>query len=325
MRRKLPTTAALTAFEAAARHLSYTRAAEELAVTQSAVCRQIATLEGFLGTQLFRRSRRGVVLTEVGRRYAARVAARLDAVERDALDAMSQAAPARAGQLAGALELAVVPTFATQWLLPRLPRFAALHPGVTVHLTPRTRPFLFEGSGLDAAIHASPGLWPGTDGMALLPERLIAVAAPGCLATRKRWRLDDYAHLPLLQASTRPYAWRQWFAHFGVRHAHDLTGPRMELFSLLTEAAAQGLGVALVPRLLVERELASGRLAQVTPHEQPGERSVHLLYPPHRAAEPVLAAFAQWLVAEAAAYQPSGAGGAAPAGLDEAARRVGSP
>lgn len=306
MRRTLPSTAALTAFEAAARHLSFTRAAQELAVTQSAVCRQIGGLESQLGVKLFRRSQRGVVLTEVGQRYANAVALRLDAVERDALDAMSQAAPARAGQLAGALELAVVPTFAAQWLLPRLPRFVAAHPGVTVHLTPRTRPFLFEGSGLDAAIHASPAPWPGTQGLALLPERLIAVAAPALLAQRKRWRLADYAHLPLLQASTRPYAWRQWFAHFGVRLAqdgHDLAGPRMELFSLLAEAAAQGLGAALLPRLLVERELASGRLAQVSPHEQPGERIYHLMHPPHRAGDPVLAAWAQWLGAEAAAYR----------------------
>lgn len=306
MRRKLPSTAALAAFEAAARHLSFTRAAEELAVTQSAVCRQIAGLEDLLGVKLFRRSQRGVVLTEVGRRYAASVATRLDAVERDALDAMSQAAPARAGQLTGALELAVVPTFAAQWLLPRLPRFIAAHPGVTVHLTPRTRPFLFEGSGLDAAIHASPTPWPGTEGVALLPERLIAVAAPALLAARKRWQLADFAQLPLLQASTRPLAWRQWFAHFGVRLAqegHDLAGPRMELFSLLAEAAAQGLGVALLPRLLVERELTSGRLVQVTRHEQLGERVYHFICPPHRAGEPVLAAFSQWLAAEAAAYE----------------------
>ncbi|MBN8487423.1 MAG: LysR family transcriptional regulator, partial [Burkholderiales bacterium] len=111
MRRKIPSTAALAAFEAAARHQSFTRAAEELSVTQSAVCRQIASLEDFVGVPLFRRGQRGVLLTEAGRRYARSVAARLDAVERDTLDLMAQA-----GQAAGgALELAVVPTFATQW------------------------------------------------------------------------------------------------------------------------------------------------------------------------------------------------------------------
>ncbi|MCA0176040.1 MAG: LysR family transcriptional regulator [Proteobacteria bacterium] len=306
MRRKLPSTAALAAFEAAARHLSFTRAAEELAVTQSAVCRQVATLEGFLGTKLFRRSQRGVVLTEVGRRYAQTVAARLDAVERDALDAIGQAVPAAAGQLSGALELAVVPTFATQWLLPRLPRLAQAQPGITVHLTSRTRPFLFDGSGLDAAIHASASPWPGTEGLPLLPEDLMAVAAPALLAGRKRWQPADLLRLPLLQASTRPYAWRQWFASAGVRHVQDgqdLAGPRMELFSLLAEAAAQGLGVALLPRLLVERELAAGRLAQATPHVQRGERTYHLLYPSHRVGEPVLAAFADWLAQEVRAYQ----------------------
>ena len=128
MRRKIPSTAALVAFESAARHQSFTKAADELALTQSAVCRQIAGLEEFLGIELFRRSRRGVKLTEAGLAYSRKVATQLDAVERDTLAAMGQ-------QGAQGLELAVVPTFATQWLVPRLKEFQRLHPEVTVHLT----------------------------------------------------------------------------------------------------------------------------------------------------------------------------------------------
>ena len=298
MRRHLPSTAALAAFEAAARHQSFTRAATELAVTQSAICRQIAGLEDFLGVKLFRRSQRGVSLTEAGQRYSRRVAARLDEVERDTLDL-------RAGGAVegGTLELAVVPTFATQWLLPRLGGFIGAHPGITLHFTPRTRPFLFSDTPFDAAIHAGEEAWPGTESRELLPERLIAVASPRLLAGRSTWRAEDVATLPLLQASTRPYAWRQWFASQGLEVAQDMAGPRMELFSMLSEAAAQGLGVALVPSLLVDSELASGRLQQVLAHEFISDRRYRLIYPPHKAESPALQRFADWLLAVAADYR----------------------
>lgn len=298
MRRKIPSTAALAAFEAAARHQSYTKAAHELAVTQSAVCRQIATLEAFLGVALFRRGQRGVLLTDAGQRYARSVAARLDEVERDTLDLMTQAVEG-----AGALDLAVVPTFATQWLLPRLARFQAMHPGITVHFTPRTRPFLFEETPHDAAIHPGEALWPGTTGEVLMREHLIAVASPSLVAGRRIRKAADVAKLPLLQASTRPYAWRHWFESLGLKVEHDMAGARMELFSMLSEAAAQGLGAALVPRLLVEGELASGRLVQLLPHEHVSDRAYRLIYPPHKAELPALQAFAAWLREEAAAYR----------------------
>src|SRR5688500_11860769 len=158
MRRKIPSTAWLTAFESAARHQSYTRAADELALTQSAVCRQIGALEDVLGVRLFRRSGRGVALTEAGRRYSQQVARQLDQVEQDTVELMST------GGTGGMLELAVVPTFGTRWLVPRLPDFLARHAGVHVHLAAQSRPFLFEGTPFDAAIYAGETLWPGTEG-----------------------------------------------------------------------------------------------------------------------------------------------------------------
>jgi DNA-binding transcriptional LysR family regulator len=300
VRRKLPSTAALAAFEAAARHQSFTKAAAELAVTQSAVCRQVASLEEFLGVPLFRRSRRGVGLTEAGQRYSRAVAARLDEVERDTLDLMAQAGQ---GEQGGSVELAVVPTFATQWLLPRLARFHAKHPGITVHFSARTRPFLFAETGLDAAIHPGDGLWPGTEGRLLMPEPMIPVASPGLLKGRTHWTPQDLVTLPLLQASTRPYAWRHWFESLGIEAQHDMAGPRMELFSMLSEAAAQGLGMALVPRMLVDHELASGRLVQVMQHEFLSDRRYYLIHPEHKPMSPALAAFAAWLDEEAARYR----------------------
>lgn len=291
MRRKIPSTAALTAFEAAARHQSFTLAAEELSLTQSAVCRQVGSLEDFLGVKLFGRTRRGVMLTDAGATYSQAVRLRLDEFERDTLATMS-------GQGSGlSLELGVVPTFATRWLMPRLPDFAKQHPGVTVHMTTRVRPFLFDDSPLDAALFASTGGWPGTEATFVLPERLIAVASPALVGDRGIRRAADIAKLPLLHQATRPYSWRQWFAACGLEVSGDLNGPRMDLFSMLAEAASQGLGAALVPDILVEGELADGRLVQLTKHELESDRSYFLIYPPPKALNPALVAFREWLLA----------------------------
>lgn len=293
MRRKIPSTGALCAFESAARHQSFTKAADELAVTQSAICRQIGTLEDFLGVKLFRRSRRGVALTEAGVAYSRRVVARLNDFERDTLELM-----ARGGQGA-TLELAVVPTFATKWLLPRLPMFHEAHPDITVNLTSQTRPFLFEGTEFDAAIHAGPGIWPGTDGLRLMGETLVAVCSPALLTARGALKRNDWKRYTLLQQSTRPYAWREWFASQDMEVEGDMAGPRLELFSMVAEAAKQGMGIALMPRLLVEDELKSGALVQVSSHEHPSSRSYYLIFPEEKAENAALGRFRDWVARQA--------------------------
>lgn len=301
MRRKIPSTAALAAFEAAARHQSFTLAADELAVTQSAVCRQIGGLEDFVGVPLFRRTRRGVALTAAGQEYARRVRLRLDEVERDTLALMGTAGSAAGNGLRGSLELGIVPTFGTHWLLPRLPDFAAGHPGITLHLSSRVRPFLFEGSGLDATVFAGEGGWPGTEAHALMPEKLIAVGSPALLGGRTALGHQDWLCTPLLQMSTRPYGWRQWFATQGLSVPSDMAGPRLELFSMLSEAATHGLGAALIPRMLVEDELQRGLLVALSPAEIPSNRHYFLIHPPEPAGPnpSPLAVFRQWLRAQA--------------------------
>ena len=297
MRRKLPSTGALEAFEAAARHQSFTKAAEELSVTQSAVCRQIGALESFLDVRLFRRTRRGVMLTEAGLDYSRSVGARLDEVERDTLELMAR------GGRGSSLELAVVPTFGTRWLLPRLPAFQRAHPHVVVHLSSRTRPFLFADTPFDAAIHAGEtgsAAWPGTERRFLMTEALIAVASPALAAERPQ-TAADWARLPLLQQSTRPYAWRQFFDGLGLVVPQAMAGPRLELFSMLTEAAVHGMGVALTPPFFVQEELAQGRLVDVAARAVGGDRAYSLIYPEHKAELPALQSFAAWLQAEAAA------------------------
>lgn len=297
MRRKIPSTAALVAFELAARHESFTRAAEELALTQSAVCRQIAALEDFLGVRLFSRTRRGVRLTEAGLAYSRQIAARLDAVERDTLSVM-----AHHGQGA-TIELAVVPTFATRWLMPRLGSLRAAHPEVTVNLTTRTRPFLFVETEFDAALYYGDAGWPGTEAHYLMHEDAVPVCSPELLGGRAALSAEDIAGMPLLQQTTRPYAWRQWFESLGLRVAHDMTGTRLELFSMLAQAAMQGMGVALIPPFLIREELASGRLVVPLPHICPSDKAYYLIIPERKAETAALTAFRDWLCAEAAAYR----------------------
>lgn len=299
MRRKLPSTTALAAFEAAARHGSFTLAAAELALTQSAVSRQVAALQAQLGVKLFVRSRRGVLLTEAGTAYAAQVQQRLQALEQDAL-----ALAATRGGAGGALELGVVPTFGTRWLLPRLPRLRARHPDITVHLHSRIRPFLFAGSGLDAALSAGHAPWPGTQQVPLLRETLVAVASPALAAALKpargALRPQHLAQATLVQMATRPLAWRQWFQAQGLQVQGDLAGPRMELYGMVAEAAVHGLGVALVPRLLVAAELRGGQLLQVLPFEQDSGNTYSLIVPEASAERPALRALRAWLLDEAA-------------------------
>lgn len=296
MRRKIPSTAALVAFESAARHQSFTKAAEELALTQSAVCRQIAALEAFLGVELFRRTRRGVRLTEEGLSYGRRIAAQLDAVERDTLAVMGQ-------QGSTSLELAVVPTFATQWLLPRLKDFQRRHPEVTVNLTNRTRPFLFADTEFDAALYFGDADWPGTAADFLMRENPVPVCSPELIAPHTSLDAGQIAALPLLQQTTRPYAWRQWFGSLGLQVEGDLRGPRYELFSMLAQAAMHGMGVALIPPLLIQRELAEGRLIVPLQHAYLSDKAYYLIVPERKAESAALRAFRDWLLEQAQAYR----------------------
>ncbi|MDG9885235.1 LysR family transcriptional regulator [Pseudomonas putida CSV86] len=295
MRRKIPSTTALVCFEAAARHESFTKAAQELSLTQGAVCRQIGGLEEFLNVELFRRSRRGVKLTEAGLSYSRRVATQLDAVERDTLSVMGQ-------QGANVIELAVVPTFGTQWLLPRLKDFQQRHPDVTVNLTNRTRPFLFADTNFDAAIYFGDADWSGTQSHRLMGENPVPVCSPSLLGKHEKLDPQTIAQLPLLQQTTRPYAWRQWFNSLEMNVARDMTGPRYELFSMLAQAAMHEMGVALIPPFLIQRELEERRLVIANPHGLSSIKAYHLMIPERKVESASLRAFRDWLVTEAQRY-----------------------
>jgi LysR family glycine cleavage system transcriptional activator len=296
MRRKIPPLQSLICFDAAARHESYTRAAQELALTQSAVSRQIGALEAFLGVTLFRRTRHGVALTASGSAYARQITRRLEAMERDTLDAMAQQGEG------GSLALAAVPTFATRWLIPRLPGFAAQQPDVVVHIETRTRPFLFADAEFDAAIYAGTPAqvanWAGTRALLLLHEDVVPVCSPALLPRGKPVTPAAVAKLPLLQQSTRPDGWRQWFDAQRVDAPLARAGARYELFSMLATAAAHGLGVALMPTMLVADELARGELVVACERPLSGERNYYLVTPEQPDDRPLLALFRDWLMAQ---------------------------
>jgi len=202
-RRYLPSIPALLAFEAVARLGSATAAAQELSLTQSAISRQLKTLEEQIGAQLMTREGRTLVLTPAGRDYVVHV--------RDILMRLGSASVAAgANPLGGALNLAILPAFGMHWLAPRLADFAARHPEVTVNLSTRLAPFDFRGDAFDAAIHFGRKDWPGASHMHLMPEKVVAVAAPGRVPIPS----DPAAlrELPLLHLDTRPRAWARWFA-----------------------------------------------------------------------------------------------------------------
>ncbi|UTH76636.1 LysR substrate-binding domain-containing protein [Chromobacterium sp. IIBBL 290-4] len=292
MRRKIPSSAALLAFEAAARHGSFARAAEELALTEGAISRQIARLEDFLGLPLFERIGNRVRLAPHGMRYAAQVRETLERLERDSQYLMGQAAAA------GSIDIAALPTFASRWLIPRLKRFHDRHPNITVNLAERMEPFALAGSGFDAAIHFEHPAWAGMHTYRLVQEVLIPVCHPDWLAeTAPKRALDD---LPRLHRRQNPEAWARYAQETGIPLTQAAAGARYDLHAMLIEAALAGLGVALVPRLYVEAELAQGRLLAPWPAAPSVAKQFCLVLPrPVELCDAPAQAFADWLRSEA--------------------------
>ena len=291
MRRKIPSNSALLAFEAAARHGSFARAAEELALTEGAISRQIGRLEVFLGVVLFERVGNRVRLAPNGARYAVQVREILDRLERDSLYLMGQ-------PIEGAsIDIAAIPTFATRWLIPRLKRFQNLHPNITVHIAERMEPFILAGSGFDAAIHFEHPAWAGMHLHHLLQEVLVPVCSPALLANAgATLSLDE---LPRLHRRQNPDAWQLYAEEAGIVLTNSAIGARYDLHSMLIEAAVAGLGVALVPRLYIGAELEQGRLVAPWPDGKVITKNFCLVLPePIELSEGPLRAFAKWILHE---------------------------
>jgi LysR family transcriptional regulator of beta-lactamase len=287
MARHLPLNA-LRAFESSARHLSFTRAARELNVTQAAVSQQVRSLEERLGARLFKRLPRGLGMTDEG---LALLPVLSDAFGR--IDAVLK--QFEGGHFHEVLTVGVVGTFAVGWLMPRLNRFRAVHPFVELRLLTHNNLVDFAAEGFDFAIRFGDGKWPGTQAAALLDAPLTVLCAPE-LAKRMR-APRDLASETLLR-SYRADEWALWFAAAGLS-ASAIRGPVFDSSRLMVEAAMQGAGVALAPARMFERELQAGRL--VRPFElEVSTGSYWLSWVKSKRMTPAMQAFRTWIVSEMA-------------------------
>lgn len=301
MRHGIPNLAALQAFEATARLGSFSRAAEELSLTHSAIFRQVAGLEERLGVQLFTRARRRIALTDAGAEYAARVRHHLDQLEKDTYGLISRAGLGRS------LHIAVLPTLATTWLVPRLPGFQRTHSDVSVSLSVRTRPFQFNDHPFDAAVYHASQLWPGTTGFKLFDEQELVPVCTAQVREAIRSHPEGLAGVAHLHMTSRPDVWRQWYREQGRDCPPSVgAGPRYELFTMLLAATQAGMGVALVPGFLARQALASGALTTADAGVLPVGDAYYFSYPSQDQPSEALLAFEAWLKSEAAQAAGSG-------------------
>ncbi|WP_310631554.1 transcriptional regulator GcvA [Paraburkholderia sp.] len=293
--RSIPPLLSLRVFEAVARHLSFTAAAEELHVTQSAVSHHIKKLEEDLGRRLFERRVRSVTLTSDGQAYFEHVHAAFDLLRRGT-DAMR--APRHA---AGSLTVGLLASFATRWLAPRLHDFHAAFPDVDLRLRPDIALADFSQGDVDVAIRYGRGTWSGVQARKLMSERLSVVGAPRLLAAHgPLTRADDLLRLPVLFShSKQPFEWDAWTARFGV----DLSAARgvhLHDYNIVVEAALAGQGVAMGRHRLIAPQLASGALVPMFPAMTLDDPEIGwwLVTRPGPRSE-AASAFCDWLIAAA--------------------------
>ncbi len=300
-RRRLPPLNALRAFEAAARHLNFSRAADELAVTPGAVSQQIQNLEDYVGAALFKRTPKGLLLTD-----AAQTA--LPAL-REAFDRLAEAASLITAAVDGRrLTVSVAPSFAAKWLVPRLGRFEALHPQVDVWVSAGMELVDFTSGEIDVAIRYGAGRYAGLEVQRLMSETVIAAASPELLASTPLNTLDDLAHQVLLHDGS-PDAddscpdWPMWLAARGVKGVDGTRGPRFNQSSLVIEAAVGGRGVALAKRALAQADLEAGRLVAPFQIATAVDFAYYVVFPKAKGRLKQVQAFVAWVTAEAKQHE----------------------
>lgn len=294
MARSLPPLNALRAFEAAARHESFTKAAEEFGITQTAVSRHVRVLEQHLRKALFLRHASGLELTGDGRLLYQTLSSALDSISLGV------------GEIRGlkarrVVHISVQPNFAMRWLIPHLPSFFSRHPSVDVHVTSSHRHAEFPSDGTDVAIRLG-RRWTGVRAERLFGADLFPVCSPR-LITRERplGSPADLARHTLLHVSTSPGDWKVWLDAAGQSSFPWSTGSRFDSYALTLQAAVEGLGVAIGRRAFVEHDLASGRLVQPFALTVAVDEAWFLIFPDAVASRPEIKAFRSWIVEEAAA------------------------
>jgi LysR family glycine cleavage system transcriptional activator len=286
--RKLPPLNAVRAFESAARHLSFTRAGEELNVTHGAISRQVQALEAWLGVPLFRRWNRRVELTDAGQRYLSEIGIALDRI-----GAVSQSLRDR--DAVRVLRVNSIPTFTMRWLIPRLSAFQMRFPRVEVRLTTSTEDIERLPGHFDVIIRGGPETHSGFHSGRFLDESRFPVCSPSLLARLPLSMPSDLRHHTLLHSDTLPSVWPSWLMLAGVPNLRPAHALRFEHFYLSIQAAIDGLGVAMGPSALIAEDLEEGRLVAPFPALALGARSYYWYCPARNLDDEVAQAFCAWL------------------------------
>lgn len=300
MSRHLPSLNALRAFEAAARHLSFTRAADELNVTQAAISHQVKALEDQMGIPLFRRLNRALLLTDEGQMLFPCV--------RDALDALAEATQRlKAQDAGGALTVSTLPSFAVKWLVPRMSRFEDRHPEIELRIAASERLVDFARDNIDVAIRFGAGRWPGVHAELVAEEAATPVCSPAFLGKLREPR--DLAGFTLLHEEMLPLdpfpVWATWLEAAGVTGVDATRGPRFSHTHMMLQAAMDGQGVALGGSVLVDDDIAAGRLAAPFALKLASGFAYYLACPVAAAERPRIKAFWRWVLEESAGYRPT--------------------
>ena len=294
MTARLPSLNGLRAFEAAARHLSFTQAASELNVTQTAISHQIRRLEEELGVRLFIRKNRALALTPQARDYLPGVRAAFNDL-RLATDRLLRKEDDHV------LTVSTLASLAAKWLLPRLTAFQEAHPGLDVRITTSTALVDFKGRDVDAAIRWGRGHWPGVRAEWLMADEVFPVCSPALLAGKRPLRTpEDLRDHVLLHTSTNSDDWRQWLTAAGL--PSDISkqpGITFDLNLMTVQAAIDGIGVAMGRTSYVQDDIAKGRLVVPFNIALPADAGFYLVSPEGAAEPPKLKAFRQWLLASA--------------------------
>jgi LysR family transcriptional regulator, glycine cleavage system transcriptional activator len=288
---RLPPLHTLRAFEVAARHLNFSRAAAELNLTHGAISHQMKALERELGVTLFERRSRGVALTEPGRNLAASVREGLDRIARGVAELHVPATRS--------LTVSVLPAFATHWLIPRLADFSRRHPDIDVNLRAGQALADFATDDVDLAVRYGEGRWPGLVAVQLAHEDVFPVCSPRFAGGRLPRTLADLAKATLLHTPLQP--WEEWFHALGADVMPSRRGMTFSETDLLLRAATDGLGIALSRRMLAQPDLDAGQLVRPVKFSVRAQRSYFIVYPDHIEPPPRLLIFRDWLLEQARA------------------------
>jgi len=289
--RRLPPLNAIRAFEAAARHGSFTRAAAELNVTHGAVSRQVALLEEWTGARLFHRSRRQMVLTAEGQALMAEVGPALDRIARSV---------AGIGQTKSVtLLLNAPPTFTMRWLIPRLSGFQRRHPSIDIRLSSSIEPIDFSLGAYEIAIRRLSAPRPGLFCKSFLPEEALPVCSPALLASGRLKQPQDLADETLIHTLAEPDAWPNWFDWVGCKELRARTTLNFEHLYYALQAAVEGLGIPIVPFPLVADDIAAGRLCLPFPTAVKSRR-YSVVHPGIAHKKEPINLFCDWLIEEGA-------------------------